>query len=107
VANWNSPRIFVGMGCRRIKRTPNIIMPITQRDSDIMQIESEFKIQELLREWQRSFLTGRTGQAFPQQQNEAPVPEQGPEIQANPLRAPDIENGPEAPQVQEVEDGTR
>lgn len=47
-------------GCRRFKRTPNIIMPITQRDSDIMQVESEFKIQEILRAWQRAFLSGRT-----------------------------------------------
>jgi hypothetical protein len=45
-----------------------------------MQIESEFKIQELLRDWQRSFLTGRVGQAFPQQQAEAPEPEQGPKL---------------------------
>ena len=67
-----------------------------------MQIESEFKIQQLLAAWQRSFLTGRTGQTFPQQQNEAPAPEQGPE-----LGQQQIPEGPQAPQVEEVNDGTK
>ncbi len=69
-------------------------MPITQRDADIMQVEAEFKIQQILRGWQRSFLSGRTGQAFPQQQSAAPAPEQGPEV------------AQQAPRVKEVLDGS-
>ena len=57
-----------------------------------MQIESEFKIQQLLADWQRSFLAGRTGQAFPQQQNEAPEPKQGPVVRANTPTVKGIEN---------------
>ncbi len=64
-----------------------------------MQVESEFKIQQLLAAWQRSFLTGRAGQSFQQQQTGAPAPEQGPEV------GEQIPEGQQAPQVQEVSDG--
>lgn len=46
-------------------------MPISQRDADIMQVESEFKIQQLLAEWQRSFLAGRTQQVTLQEEEQA------------------------------------
>jgi hypothetical protein len=61
-----------------------------------MQVESEFRIQEILRGWQRSFLTGRTGQTFLQRQEDGTTLEQGSAIQSEPVRTP---------LVQEIEDG--
>ena len=57
-------------------------MPITSREWDILQVESELKIRQMLQEWKRGFLKGRL-----------PAPETPTE--ETPLQPPP----PEAPQV--------
>ncbi len=34
-------------------------MPVTQRDTDIMELESELRIKQVLKEWQAGFLGER------------------------------------------------
>ena len=57
-------------------------MPITSREWDTLQVESELKIRQMLQEWKRGFLKGRL-----------PEPETPPEEESSPQLPP------EAPQV--------
>jgi hypothetical protein len=79
-------------------------MPLTQRQTDIMQVESEFSIQEELAKWQRSFLAGRTTTLEPilPEQDTQPLPEEP--ISPNPPQtAPVLKEQPglEAPLIKE------
>lgn len=44
-------------------------MPVTQRDQDIMQLESQLRIRKLLEEWQQGFM----GDSIPKEQIEEEI----------------------------------
>ena len=47
-------------------------MPVTQRDQDIMELESQLRIKRILQEWQQGFMGDRSSDQQPELSQDQP-----------------------------------